>query len=191
MTNATRTSWKTQPLPLERETFDLLLLFSDADLERLRRGHIPSDMDDKWFMDTSTRSRLASSFLIRSQVAMSRVGPDHLRKLALEAVEEAAAASHLGPVPRTRGLALALAWLLHYGKEGETLPRWPFMAFWRELAAERQHDRWSAVNAATNAIYLALGEQRSRELEPAFEQAAREPRTEHDSERVRTGPTRR
>ena len=32
-----------------------------------------------------------------------------MRKLALEAIEEAAAASHRGPVPRTRGLALALA----------------------------------------------------------------------------------
>lgn len=88
---------------------------------------------------------------------MASTGPDHLRKLALEAIEEAAAASHLGPVPRTRGLALALAWLLHYGKEGETLSRWPFEPFWRELATERQHDRWSGVNAAVNAIYRAIG----------------------------------
>jgi hypothetical protein len=93
---------------------------------------------------------------------MARIGPEQLRKLALEAIEEAAAASHLGPVPRTRGLALALAWLLHYGKEGETLPRWPFKAFWRELGTERPHDRWSGVNAAANAIYLALGEARDR-----------------------------
>lgn len=50
MTNVTRTSWKTQPLPLEREKFDLILLFSDADGERLRRGHIPSNMEDKWFI---------------------------------------------------------------------------------------------------------------------------------------------
>jgi hypothetical protein len=53
---------------------------------------------------------------------MARIGPYQLRKLALEAIGEVAAASHLGTVPRTRGLALALAWLLHYGKEGETLP---------------------------------------------------------------------
>jgi hypothetical protein len=37
---------------------------------------------------------------------MAQFGPDQLRKLALEAIEEAAAASHLGPVPRTRALAL-------------------------------------------------------------------------------------
>lgn len=40
---------------------------------------------------------------------MLRIGPDRLRELALGAIEEAAAESHLGPVPRSRGLALALA----------------------------------------------------------------------------------
>ena len=95
---------------------------------------------------------------------MRRIGPEQLRQLALEAIEEAAAASHLGPVPRTRGLALALAWLLYYGKEGETLPRWPFESFWEGLASERPHDRWSSVNAATNAIYLAIGKEREPEF---------------------------
>jgi hypothetical protein len=106
------------------------------------------------------------------QKAMARIGPDQLRKLALEAIEDAAAASHIGPVPRTRGLALALAWLLHYGKEGEALPRWPFESFWEGLSNERPHDRWSALNAATNAIYLALGAERDRELQSTFEQLA-------------------
>jgi hypothetical protein len=104
---------------------------------------------------------------------MPRVGSDHLQKLALEAIEEAAAASHLGPVPRTRGLALALAWLLHYGKEGETLPRWPFESFWKELACEKSHDRWSGVNAAVNAIYLALGLRRDTEVISRFEKSMR------------------
>jgi hypothetical protein len=40
------------------------------------------------------------------------------------------------------------------------------------LGNERTHDRWSAVNAATNAIYLALGAERDRELQSAFEQLA-------------------
>jgi hypothetical protein len=105
---------------------------------------------------------------------MARIGPEQLRKLALEAIEEAAAASHLGPVPRTRGLALALAWLLHYGKEGDTLPRWPFESFWQSLSNERQHDRWSAVNAATNAIYLALDVRRGTEVISHFERSMRD-----------------
>jgi hypothetical protein len=71
---------------------------------------------------------------------------------------------------------LALAWLLHYGKEGETLPRWPFESFWEALASEREHDRWSAVNAATNAIYLHLGVPRDRARQSHFEAAARSAR---------------
>jgi hypothetical protein len=71
-------------------------------------------------------------------------------------------------------LALALAWLLHYGNEGEALPRWPFESFWEGLSNERLHDRWSAVNAAANAIYLALGVGRDRERQSAFERAAAE-----------------
>ena len=103
-----------------------------------------------------------------------RVGPEQLRRLALDAIEEAAAASHLGPVARTRGLALALAWLLHFGKERETLPRWPFESFWEGLSNEREHDRWSAVNAAANAIYLVLDEARDFERQSAFESFAKD-----------------
>lgn len=88
---------------------------------------------------------------------MRGIGPEQLRRLAPEAIEEAVAASHSGPVPRTRGLALALAWLLHFGKEGETLLRWPSESFWKGLSNEREHDRWPAVNAAANAIYLVVG----------------------------------
>lgn len=47
---ATRASWKTLPCPVLRESLDLSLAFSDVDGERLRLGHIPEDMDDKWFI---------------------------------------------------------------------------------------------------------------------------------------------
>ena len=47
---ATRQSWKTLPLPVERECFELPLFFSDDEAERLSAGHIPEDMDDKWFI---------------------------------------------------------------------------------------------------------------------------------------------
>lgn len=100
---------------------------------------------------------------------MKVTGPTELRALALDVIEEAAAASHLGTVPSSRGLALALAWLLHHGKRGEPLPRWPFVSFWRALSTERQHDRWSAVNASANAIYLAMGVERDLNRISAFE----------------------
>ncbi|URD60478.1 transglutaminase family protein [Sphingomonas sp. KRR8] len=83
-----------------------------------------------------------------------------MRVLALEAIEEAAAASYKGPVKRGPGLALALAWLLHFGRPGQQLPRWPFESFWRELDCEKDHDRSAGVTAAANAIYLALGQRR-------------------------------
>jgi hypothetical protein len=105
---------------------------------------------------------------------MRRIDEGHLRKLALEAVEEAAAASHLGPVPRTRGLALALAWLRHRGAD-DILPLRPFKSFWEGLGSERQHDRWSAVNAAANAIYLALDAKRDPAVISSFECEQRQP----------------
>lgn len=37
-------------MPAERERMDLPLLFSDADAEQMIEGHIPDDMDDKWFI---------------------------------------------------------------------------------------------------------------------------------------------
>lgn len=83
-----------------------------------------------------------------------------MRALALQAIEEAACAVYHGPVKRSPGLALALASLLYFGKPGELLPRWPFESFWRDLECEKDHDRCGSVTAATNAIYLALGEQR-------------------------------
>ena len=98
---------------------------------------------------------------------MDQVTEMRLTRLALDAIEEAAAASHLGLVPRTKGIALALAWLLHRG--GADTPRWPFDNFWQALACERGHDRWSAVIAATNAIYRASGIARDMERASLFE----------------------
>nr|WP_199039636.1 hypothetical protein [Dyella sp. ASV24] len=50
MTNATRTSWKTLPPPKERARLNVPEIFSDATAERMLTGHIPEDMDDKWFI---------------------------------------------------------------------------------------------------------------------------------------------
>jgi hypothetical protein len=105
---------------------------------------------------------------------VARLTPDQLTQLALDAVEEAAAASHAGPVPRTRALAVSLAWLLHFSKAGDPPPRWPFASFWEGLSSEREHNRWSAVNAAVNAIYLNLGLARSSERQSRVERRARQ-----------------
>ena len=105
---------------------------------------------------------------VQDTLLRGRLGTGSLRELALETIEEAAAAAHMGPVRRSRGIALALAWLRHRGSE-KVLPLWPFNGFWEGLGSERQHDRWSAVNAAANAIYLALDVPRRPAVISAFE----------------------
>jgi len=107
---------------------------------------------------------------------MRRLGAEQLQALALDAVEEAAAASHIGPVQRTRALALALAWLLHCGRPERDLPRWPFESFWEILTSGREHDRWSSVNAALHAIHGALGVKRDLKRLSRFEAGVSEQR---------------
>jgi hypothetical protein len=47
---ATKAHWKILPLPADRERFSRDRVFSDADGERMRRGHIPEEMGDRWFI---------------------------------------------------------------------------------------------------------------------------------------------
>jgi hypothetical protein len=49
-TIATRNSWKTEPLPDQRATLQLDATYSSEEFERLRRGLIPQQMEDKWFI---------------------------------------------------------------------------------------------------------------------------------------------
>ncbi|MBQ4425271.1 MAG: hypothetical protein II882_06010 [Lachnospiraceae bacterium] len=51
-----RGDWKTKPMPGRHEDFVLARSFSEAEMDALRRGHIPRGMEDKWFwyMEGST-----------------------------------------------------------------------------------------------------------------------------------------
>ena len=53
---ARRGDWKTEPMPERHETFVLSRSFSDKEMDALRCGHIPEEMEDKWFwyMEGST-----------------------------------------------------------------------------------------------------------------------------------------
>lgn len=46
---AEKGDWNTTEMPEEQETFILHRHFSDLQMEALRRGHIPEQMEDKWF----------------------------------------------------------------------------------------------------------------------------------------------
>ena len=53
---AHRGDWKTEPMPEQHETFVLNRSFSDVEMDVLRCGNIPQEMEDKWFwyMEGST-----------------------------------------------------------------------------------------------------------------------------------------
>jgi len=50
MSQATRASWKTLPTPDKREWFDVPDMFPHATADRMKGGHVPIDMDDRWFI---------------------------------------------------------------------------------------------------------------------------------------------
>ena len=50
MKSATATDWRTSPLPDARSLVVLNRPFSAKDLRRIRKGLIPEQMEDKWFI---------------------------------------------------------------------------------------------------------------------------------------------
>lgn len=53
---AKRGDWKTEPMPVQHDTFVLKRVFSEKEMEALRCGNVPQAMEDKWFwfMEGST-----------------------------------------------------------------------------------------------------------------------------------------
>lgn len=94
--------------------------------------------------------------------------------LALDALEEAFAAAREQPVRRTWALRLVLAFLASRTRHGSPVERWPFDNYWRALNHPRPHDRSASLNAALNAIYLAVGQKRDTQRVSLFEQRVRE-----------------
>lgn len=47
---ATRQSWNIQPMPGHRERIDFQRTFSEAEFARIESGHVPQEMEDKWFV---------------------------------------------------------------------------------------------------------------------------------------------
>jgi hypothetical protein len=85
-----------------------------------------------------------------------RLTEDRLTDMALAALEEVAALCHHRPVPRSKALALVLAYLA----SRQPCDRHFFDAFWRATIAERPRDRSAIVNANLNGIYRQVGRKR-------------------------------
>ena len=45
----TRNDWKVEDMPSKNETFTLSRRFSSKQMKVLEKGHIPKEMEDKWF----------------------------------------------------------------------------------------------------------------------------------------------
>lgn len=50
ITPATSNSWQINPMPPESKVFTLALTLSAEEYQQIQVGHIPEDMDDKWFI---------------------------------------------------------------------------------------------------------------------------------------------
>lgn len=46
---ATKDDWNIDPMPEKTDTFILKRHFSKEEIANLRRGHIPDEMEDRWF----------------------------------------------------------------------------------------------------------------------------------------------
>lgn len=104
---------------------------------------------------------------------MSPLTERRLVSIALDALEETFAAARDRPVRRTWALRLALAFLAQRTRHGSPPDRWPFVNYWRALEHPRPNDRSASLNAALNAIYLAVGERRDTARISLFEQRER------------------
>ena len=47
---ATSNSWKNNPMPLKRDKLPFREIYVDSDIEKIKYGYIPKDMEDKWFI---------------------------------------------------------------------------------------------------------------------------------------------
>jgi hypothetical protein len=104
---------------------------------------------------------------------MPPITEKRLVSFALDALEEALAAARERPVSRTWALRLTLAFLASRTQHGSRPERWPFDHYWQALEHPRPNDRSASLNAALNAIYLAVGEKRDTARVSLFEQRTR------------------
>ncbi len=46
---ATKDDWNVEPMPKKNLKFTIKRKFSEEEINRIKKGHIPYDMDDRWF----------------------------------------------------------------------------------------------------------------------------------------------
>ena len=58
MRNAVQSDWQNEPLPMSRATVRLDHRFTKEEMAKIRRGLVPQEMEDKWFITKSGTKRL-------------------------------------------------------------------------------------------------------------------------------------
>ena len=89
--------------------------------------------------------------------------------MALSALEEVAALCEHEPLPRSRALALVLAYLA----SRQPCDRHFFDAFWRAVDMKRPRDRAAIIVASLNGIYRQFSRKRDMAVVSRYESAAR------------------
>jgi hypothetical protein len=50
MQQAVKSDWRIYPLPEEHTVLKISRVFDRSQMDLIRKGHIPTDMDDRWFI---------------------------------------------------------------------------------------------------------------------------------------------
>lgn len=100
-----------------------------------------------------------------------RLREEQLKLTALAALEEIAREGDAGSAPRSKALRFVLAYLFSVSR---SVDRWPFDNFWQAATGEpvpgqsaggAAIGRAQGMNASLNAIYRAVGMERTEELQ--------------------------
>lgn len=78
---ARKDSWETEPMPAATAEFEYRRRFSASEYAKLSRGHIPREMEDKWFLylegATLRAHRSWTGFCIY-EIELEAAGRDHV-----------------------------------------------------------------------------------------------------------------
>ena len=106
---------------------------------------------------------------------MPNLGPERLRRLALDALEEVVAEAAFGPVRRTWAVRFSLAYLSSQGAAKRWRSGNPYREFWRAMGREGGAMRARTLGAALATIYAWADEKRDPERAAIFTVRARDP----------------
>jgi hypothetical protein len=105
---------------------------------------------------------------------MPNPGPERLRRLALDALEEVVSEAGLRPVRRTWAVRFSLAYLSSLGAAKRWRSGNPHREFWRAMGIEGTAMRARTLGAALGTIYAWADEKRDPDRAAAFATRAEE-----------------